>query len=173
MWNHLNKTFAETLTKPQILFVARTTMAGEVVDKSWLCFSPSQTCVKCFTYRLMCADTAKCAHFLIRKGIFDWKHALEHRRSHKHSMEDIDATITFSRRCNWSLWSNRTSQYGQSMCNNIGSRLCLQRLVSVPKFVAERGLAFRDGENVRSPRNFFQKVFKTVFKQIFKKVGCF
>jgi len=25
---------------------------GEVVDRSWLCFSPSQTCVKCFTCRL-------------------------------------------------------------------------------------------------------------------------
>jgi len=25
---------------------------GEVVDRSWLCFSPSQTCVKCFSCRL-------------------------------------------------------------------------------------------------------------------------
>jgi len=72
---------------------------GEVVDKSWLCFSLSQTGVKCFTGRLMFADTTKCAHFLIRKGIFDWKHALEHLRNHEHSMEHIDTTITFSRRC--------------------------------------------------------------------------
>jgi len=34
------------------------------------------------------------------KAIFDWKHALERLRSHEHSMEHIDATITFSRRCN-------------------------------------------------------------------------
>jgi len=65
------------------------------------CFSPSQTFVKCFTCRLMCADTTKCAHFHIRKGIFDWKHALEGLRSHEHLMEHIvDATITFSCRCN-------------------------------------------------------------------------
>ena len=38
--------------------------------------------------------------------------------------------------------------------NNIGNRLCLQRLVSVVKFIAERGLAFRDGENAVSPRKF-------------------
>jgi len=73
---------------------------GEEVDRSCLCFSPSQTCVKCFTCRLMCADKTKCAHFLIRKGIFDWKHALERLRSHEHSMEYIDGAITFSRRCN-------------------------------------------------------------------------
>jgi len=52
---------------------------SEVVDRSWLCFSPSQTCVKCFTCRLLCADTTKYAHFLIRKGICDWKEAEEPR----------------------------------------------------------------------------------------------
>ena len=30
---------------------------SEVVHRSWLCFAPSQTCVKCLTCRLMCADT--------------------------------------------------------------------------------------------------------------------
>ena len=51
----------------------------EVVERSWLCFSPSQNCVHCFMCRLMCADTTKCAHFLIRKGSCDWKHAEEPR----------------------------------------------------------------------------------------------
>ena len=52
---------------------------AEVVERSWLCFSPSQTCVYCFTCKLMCADTTKSAHFLIRKEICDWKHAEEPR----------------------------------------------------------------------------------------------
>ena len=69
---------------------------GEVVHRSKLCFSPSQTCVKCFTCRLMCADTTKCAHFLIRKGICDWNHALERLRSQEQSVERIDATITLA-----------------------------------------------------------------------------
>jgi len=42
------------------------------------------------------ADTTKCVHFLIRNGIF----AVERLRSHEYSMEHVDATITFSRRCN-------------------------------------------------------------------------
>jgi len=73
---------------------------GEVVDRSWLCFFPSQAFVKCFTSRLMSADTTKCAHFLIRKGICDWKHALERLRSQEQSMKHIDATLTFNCRCN-------------------------------------------------------------------------
>jgi len=36
----------------------------------------------------------------IRKGIFDWKLALEHLRSHELSVEHIDATLTFNCRCN-------------------------------------------------------------------------
>jgi len=39
----------------------------------------------------------------------------------------------------------------------------------VVKFIAERGLAFRDDENVGLPRKFFQKIFKTYFKQILEK----
>ena len=50
--------------------------------------------------------------------------------------------------------------------NNIDNLLCLQRLVSVVKLIAERGLAFRGDENVGSPRKFFQKIFKTFFTQI-------
>jgi len=53
--------------------------------------------------------------------------------------------------------------------NKIGNRLCLQCLVSVVKFIAERGLAFRDDENFGSPRKIFQKIFKTFFQQILKK----
>jgi len=52
---------------------------AEVVERSWVCFSPSQTCVYCFTCKLMCAETTKRAHFPIRKGICDWKHAEEPR----------------------------------------------------------------------------------------------
>jgi len=43
----------------------------------------------------------------------------------------------------------------------------LQRLISVVKFIAERGLTFRDDWNVGSPRNFFQAKFQK------KKIRCF
>ena len=76
--------------------------------------SHSQTCVECLTCRLMCANTIKCAH------ISHWKHApqrLSHDELVEHIMEHIDATITFSRRCNKITTKNwyRISQSGQSM----------------------------------------------------------
>jgi len=32
---------------------------AEVIERIWLCLPPSQTCVHCFTFRLMCTDTSK------------------------------------------------------------------------------------------------------------------
>jgi len=69
---------------PATSLIRRQNHNGEVFDRSWLCFSPLQTCVKCFVCRLMFADTSKGAHFLIRKGTFDWKHARERLRSYEH-----------------------------------------------------------------------------------------
>ena len=69
--------------------------------------------VKCFTCRLMWAKRTKCAHFLIGKGIFDWKHALEHLSSHEHSVERIDFTIAFSRRSLCRIDTKLASQVNQ------------------------------------------------------------
>ena len=62
---------------------------AEAVERSWLCFFPSQTYIYCFTCRLMCADT-------INKE----SETGSSLRSHEQTMENKDATITFSRRCN-------------------------------------------------------------------------
>jgi len=46
---------------------------------------------------------------------------------------------------------NQCQQYSISL---------LQSVVSVVKFIAERGLTFTDDENVGSPRRFFQTKFQ-------------
>jgi len=51
-----------------------------------------------------------------------------------------------------------------SNANNVRNRFCLQSLVSAVKFIAERGLGFRDEENVGSPGNFFKKYIEIFFK---------
>jgi len=51
----------------------------------------------------------------------------------------------------------------------------LQRLVSFVKFIADRGLAWRLKEMMKTlgrPETFSKKNFKTFFKQIFKKRRC-
>jgi len=67
----------------------------------------------------------------------------------------------------------RASQSGQSMRTLLGNRFCLQRLVSVVKFIAERGLRFKDDENAGSPRNVFHKYFQNFFQANKKKMRCF
>ena len=59
-------------------------------------------------------------------------------RSHKQSVEHRDATITFSRRCNWSLWRIDTEQAGQVNQPQQYWKSLLQSLISVSKFIAER-----------------------------------
>jgi len=78
---------------PRILFGARTTTTKSLKEAGFVFLL--HTFVYCLKCTLMSAETTKCAHFLIRKGICDWK-----LRSHEQLMEHKDATITFSRRCN-------------------------------------------------------------------------
>jgi len=100
MFHNTEKTETCHGNVPQVLFVARTTMAKLLIAAGFVFLLHklvlNVSLVDCARIRL----NDKCVHFLIGKGIFDWKHTLERLRSHEHSMEYIDATITFSRRCN-------------------------------------------------------------------------
>jgi len=71
---------------------------GEVVNRNWLCFSPGNGRVFCFTCRLMCSDALQSQSLLIGSGFCNWKHANERIRSHEQSKEHIDAMIAYNRR---------------------------------------------------------------------------
>jgi len=64
----------------------------EAVERSWFCFSPSQTCVYCFTCRLIQNGRIS----LLEKESVTGSTL----RSHEQSIKHRDGTITFSRRCN-------------------------------------------------------------------------
>jgi len=53
--------------------------------------------------------------------------------------------------------------------NNIENRFSWQHLVSDVKYFAERGLAFRDDENVGSPTKFSKKLSKLFSNEYLKK----
>ena len=123
----------------------------------------------------MWVDTTKYTHFLIRKGICGWKHALSCLRTRKKQWN-----IRMSRLRLVADVINRYEELIQSFpvrsinANNIRNSFCLQSLVSAAKFIAERGLGFRDEENVGSPGNFFQKYFQNFFQAKLKmKVRAF
>lgn len=101
----------------------------------------------------MCPDALQSQSLLIGSGFCNWKHALERLCSHEQSKEHIDAVIAFNRRLKVAgridikvaQQSEQVEKYWKSV---------LKRSVSVIKFIAERGLAFRgDDELIGSPRN--------------------
>jgi len=57
---------------------------------------------------------------------------------------------------------NHYEEFIQSYVNQCQQcwKSLLQRLLFVLKFIAERGLAFRDNENVGSPKKLFQAKFQ-------------
>ena len=128
---------------------------GEVVFRDWLCFSPAKGCVFCFHCRLMRSQLDAPPHVssLVHGKYCDWKHTQERLRSHELSKEDINATIAFTARLNaagiidtaLARQVEQEHQYWTSV---------LKRVISVMKFIAERGLAFRgSNELIGSPGN--------------------
>lgn len=129
---------------------------GEVITRKWLCFSPSTGRVYCFTCRLMCLNTSTArseSSQLSTNGFCNWKRSQERLNSHEQSSEHITATIALNKRLKvlgridveLTQQTERLERYWKAV---------LKRVVSVIKFIAERGLAFRgDNELVGSPRN--------------------
>jgi len=95
MFRNIEKKEACHGNAPQILFIARTTTSKSLKEAGFVFLLHKLV----FHLQTDVPNATKFAHFHIRKGIFDWKQALERLRSHEHLVEHIDATITFSRRC--------------------------------------------------------------------------
>jgi len=90
MFHNTEKTETCHGNAPQILFGARTTTPKWLTEAGFA-FVLHKLVLKCFACRLMRAETTKCAYFLIRKAICDWKHALERLKNNEESMQHKDA----------------------------------------------------------------------------------
>ena len=122
-WKVVSKTWCSTTEKTETchgnvlpaLVVARTTRVKQLTGAGFV-FLVHKSVLNVSLLDWCARVRQNVRHFLIRKGIFDWKRALERLRSHEQSVEHIDATIIVSSGCkitvkNW----YRTSQSGQSM----------------------------------------------------------
>jgi len=119
----------------------RELLNGQVVNREWLIYSPSQGNVYCFACRLFSnADVA-----FSTSGFNDWKHASDAISKHECSAEH--------RNC-MSIYCTRHKQTGridselmrQFQQEQTYWQQVLERLVAVIKYLATRGLAFR-GQN--------------------------
>ena len=122
---------------------------GEVVKRSWLCFSPANGRVYCFFCKLMGGMRSQFTY----DGFCDWKHASHRLAVHEQSKDHIQAVLAAASRAKGAggidselkLQTDKTEQYW---------RCILKRLVSVLKFACERGLALRgDDEIIGSAHN--------------------
>ncbi|XP_069494240.1 zinc finger MYM-type protein 1-like [Ambystoma mexicanum] len=114
---------------------------GELVNRKWLLYSPSQGSVYCFVCRLFSSTDSAFS----TTGFNDWKHASSRIHEHEHAPEH--------ERCNVILWKRQKEtgridsalaeqlKHGQTYWQDV-----LKRVVAVVKFMSSRGLAFR-GEN--------------------------
>ncbi|XP_047132636.1 zinc finger MYM-type protein 1-like [Hydra vulgaris] len=78
--------------------------------------------------------------FTALNGFCDWKNAASRIQSHKNSIAHRNATITFSQRVQVRGCVDSVEQYRQECAY---AKSVLERVVSVIKLFAERGLAFR------------------------------
>jgi len=120
---------------------------GEIVDRSWLCFSPSEGTVYCYVCKLMSTSSSR----LTRGGYSDWYHVSSRLRDHEQSKSHVEATLALVR---------RAQELGRIQCDLAKQmteevkywRSVLKRVVSVITFISERGLAFRGTNEILGSR---------------------
>ena len=116
---------------------------------------------------LMYSDASQSQSLLIGSGFCNWKHALERLSSHEQSKENTDAFTAFHGILKMAgAVDEQMEQYWKSV---------LKHAVSVIKFIAERGLAFKgDNELIGSPgnKNYFCAVEFIAHYNIFLAQHC-
>lgn len=148
-----NKSFlqkdANFIRKCQISFFERKTCNGEIIKRSWHCFSPSDGHIYCFVCKLFSQTRTQFTH----GGYCDWKNAANRLMEHETSKNHLNAVINFARRSKEvGHMDIKLAQQAEDVARYW--REVLKRLIRVIIFISERGLSFRgDDEALGSPRN--------------------
>lgn len=121
---------------------------GTVIKREWVIFSPALEAVFCFPCRLFGnARQQKQIESFREIGFKDWKHCQRSFSLHENSASHMENSMTYRTRQN----SRSTVDAGhlkQHKLNMQYWRDVLDRVVSVIKFLAKRGLAFRGSNEV-------------------------
>ncbi|XP_031336280.1 zinc finger MYM-type protein 1-like [Photinus pyralis] len=112
---------------------------GETVRRKWIMYSPSVGSIYCFVCKLF---AVKGVSAFAHQGFSNWGKAEESTLSHENSIEHRDSMFLFLNRTNLSCridkslidQFNKESEYWIKV---------FERIVTVIKFIAERGLSFR------------------------------
>ena len=157
---------------PQVLFVARTTMAKSLTEAGFVFLLHKRV------LNVSLADWCARIRLNVRISSLEKESATGSKLLSAWGAKSIQWNIKMPRLHLVADVINRCEELIQSWpirqinANNIGNGLDLQRSVSVVKFIAERRLAFGDDENVGSPRTSVQNFLKLFQANILKKRGC-
>lgn len=113
----------------------------EIVNRFWLCFSPSIGKIYCYVCKLLETNQGN----LSNNGYCDWKHASKRLRQHEASKEHLQAVITLSQRGKEIGCIDKSLKQQMNEESGYWNKI-LMRVVSTIKFICERGLALR-GQN--------------------------
>lgn len=148
-----NKSFKQDdhkfVRKCHISLFERKTRNGELIKRSWLCFSPSNGHIYCFVCKLFSNVRTQFTH----GGFYDWKNSANRLVDHEMSKAHLNAVIDFATR------SKKVGRIDEELARQAEDvakywREVLRRLISVIIFISERGLAFRgENETLGSPNN--------------------
>ena len=122
---------------------------GEIVKRSWLCYSPVTGRVYCYICKLMSPGQQQ----LSGEGYSDWTHSAERLKQHEFSNQHTANVISLASRSNVLGRIDRQQQQQVDKSFHYWRNI-LKRCISVIRLLAERGLAFRgEDELVRSHSN--------------------
>lgn len=124
--------------KCSINFFKRISKNKEIVNRFWLCFSPSTGKIYCYVCKLLETNQGN----LSNNGYCDWKHASERLRQHEASKEHLQTIIILSQRGKEIGCIDKSLKQQMNEESGYWNKI-LMRVVSTIKFISERGLALR------------------------------
>lgn len=126
---------------------------GEQCERKWIMFSESTGSIFCYFCKIFSTDLNHCENSFVKGGFSNWKKAEEIISSHENSKEHNKCTMTY---ITYSLKNERIDTSSiKAMADEVQYWYkVLKRVVSVVRFLGERGLPFRGSEEkIGSPNN--------------------
>lgn len=139
MRNADNRTFS-------LNYLKRTLANGSVVDRDWVIFSPSLKSALCFSCKLF-GTTDQNIEIFRTTGYDDWKNCSYRFGLHEKSKHHVKNVLAYRTRANQT--NTLDAQFlKQEQIEMKYWREVLVKIVSVIKFLASRGLAFRGDDQI-------------------------
>lgn len=132
---------SDFVRKCSVSLFERRNRNGEILKRTWLCFSPSTGKVYCFVCKLMAVKNKHLSH----DGFADWKNANKRFVEHEQCTDHLNAVIALLYR------SKELGRIDSELAEQVQQQISywrqlLKRVISVIRFACERGLPLR-GDN--------------------------